>query len=540
MVDSVQAASTALIQQEDSLSPPAKRTRPDSSNVDDGLESLLVVPESFFSISLHPLLLDEIPGNLRTGCVVTTRIPQTGEGSKSTVCVRDRIRMAWRILLERAKKTGTEKLLREVEYLLSMRTDDSVEILEACKKLSSATTSIAGAEEGDWLFPLKSPLRKYAFLRRLAMAMYHSRDGGEIFDTLDVSFLDLLLDQPDIKDLGSRLLNLRLGEIEEEIGSTRRTDSEVTHLRQLSRMIARALERAGCPVAPDASTKKEFFRQTYVVPERTRQDHETVVSECERLIRELDERKNLKSKSEICHYTVGGKIKLPYRIRNGTLLVTEKELSYEEFVSQKKVMEKVNKKLQRKFFAGISRPKMHKCSISNEALSQLRSIFFNDRGCLRKSIVNDIDMSTKHGYINFANASCRDVRNDYRWQVPLRQHSALKNVPTRALVEALLAEHGCIHPDYEVIHDLGILIGGTEDQSIHHDIPRQTTSWLPEDPETSEKDFVGVPVNGWEYDRAAYNEAMACPYAPSSVLLGMGDSGTIQVGVQKNQIDRNG
>ena len=502
-----------------------------------GIESLLDVPQALFSISLRPLLMDEIPGNLKTGCLVTTRI--AGDGLASTVNIRDRVRMSWRILLSQSNSVGIEKLVQDVEYLLAMRTDDNVEILEACKKYSSAKIHIAGADEAEWLFPPKSPLRKYAFLRRVAMPMYHVQNGAKIVETLGASFLDLLLDLKESKELGSEILNQRLGEIELEMVSVDRTAIETKLLRQLYQMISRALERAGCPVIPNRSTRKDVRLEPYAVPERIREDQEAVKAECKRLLRELKGREKI-SKSEIPHYTAGGKVQLPYRIRNGTLLVTEQELSYDEFVSQTKLMEKVNKKLKRQFFPGVSRPKMHKCSLSSEALSQLRSIFFNDRGCLRKSITGDIDMSTKHGYINFANASCRDARNDYRWQVPLLRHNRLKNVPTRSLVEDLLAEHGCFHPEHETIHDLGILIGGTEDQSIHHDIPRQTTSWLPEDPETSEKSHVGVPVNGWEYDRAAYNEAMACPFAPSSVLLGMDDSGKIQVGVQKNQIDRNG
>ena len=95
-----------------------------------------------------------------------------------------------------------------------------------------------------------------------------------------------------------------------------------------------------------------------------------------------------------------------------------------------------------------------------------------------------------------------------------------------------------MHPEHERIHDLGILIGGTEDQSLHHDIPRQTTCWLKEPPEQGVK--LGIQANGWEFDRLDYNDAMASRYAPSSMLFGMGDRGECYVGVQKNQIERYG
>ena len=235
--------------------------------------------------------------------------------------------------------------------------------------------------------------------------------------------------------------------------------------------------------------------------------------------------------------SVGGKIRLPYRIHNGCLVVTEMEMSHEEFCKQTALMRKVNETLPRPFEPGVSRPKFQKVDLSKDALSKLRSIFFDADGRLRKSIVPDLDMTTRHGYINFRNASCNDERNDYRWQVPVKRHT-MRFIDTRSAVESFFSEQSILHPVNEKIHDLGILIGGTEDQPIHHDIPRQTTKWLPEDPNVSE--VMGVPVNGWEFDRAAYNESMAGPYAPSSVLLGMSETGAIKLGVQKNMIDRYG
>lgn len=521
------------------------------------INSLFHSSEAFFSISLRPLLLEEIPGNIRTGCLVTTRVNDGGDISKDDEInnIRDRIRMTWRRLLTTCQKStddssnGNTRLLQDVKCLLSSRSDDSLEILEACKKLSAATSVIAGADEADWLFP-RSSLRKYAFLRRLAMPMHHVVVQGSsttaVIGTLDVSLLNLLLDLPDLKDLVAQLLNQRLGEIEEEIdGKIVPSGLHARHLRQLQRMLSAALQRAGCSIRPDAYTKDEAAHDTYAIPERILKDEgvQKVRHECERLLRDLEERKK-NPEAEICHFTLGGETKIPDRIRDGSLLVTEEELSCEEFVRQKSIMEMVNKKLKRPFYPGTSRARMHKAGLSAEAVSKLKSIFFDERGRLRKSIASDIDKSSRHGYITFSNSICQDIRNDYRWQVPLRRHDGHHFVSTRSMVESLLSEHGLIHPEHERIHDLGILIGGTEDQSIHHDIPRQTTSWYPQDPKMADDDddapFVAIPVGGWEYDRAAYNEAMASPYAPCSVLIGMGGSGKISVGVQKNQIDRRG
>jgi hypothetical protein len=259
--------------------------------------------------------------------------------------------------------------------------------------------------------------------------------------------------------------------------------------------------------------------------------------ERQRLLQELEERKKHEG-AEICFFTVGGRVKLPNRMFNGCLLVTEHELPHEEFCSQMKLMTKVNKTLPRPFHPGTSRPRLHGVGKFKAALTQLRSIFFDSDGSLRRTIMDSADLSSRHGYINFSNASCLDQRNDYRWQVPIKRHSVRGFVTTRSAVESLFSEQKFIHPDHEKIHDLGILIGGTEDQSIHHDIPRQTTCWLPEDPEILGRS--GVPVTGWEFDRAAYNEAMAGPYAPSSLLLGMNETGDAHVGVQKNQVERYG
>lgn len=45
-------------------------------------------------------------------------------------------------------------------------------------------------------------------------------------------------------------------------------------------------------------------------------------------------------------------------------------------------------------------------------------------------------------------------------------------------------------------------------------------------------------MGGWEFDRIAYNDTMFSPYAPGGILLGTGENGRVQLGVQKNEIER--
>jgi len=72
-------------------------------------------------------------------------------------------------------------------------------------------------------------------------------------------------------------------------------------------------------------------------------------------------------------------------------------------------------------------------------------------------------------------------------------------------------------------------MGGTADQSLHHDCPRQVVSW-----DSQKAGQHHVP--GWEVDRLAYNDAMSSKNAPSSVLIGMNGANELLVGVQRDQV----
>lgn len=94
-------------------------------------------------------------------------------------------------------------------------------------------------------------------------------------------------------------------------------------------------------------------------------------------------------------------------------------------------MERVNQSIERPFIRGISRPAFKQLNLSQSTLEELKQIFFNCDGSLQASIVRDVDLSRKHGYINFSNSLCLEPRNDKRWQVPLRHHNSGERQHTR-------------------------------------------------------------------------------------------------------------
>ena len=220
-----------------------------------------------------------------------------------------------------------------------------------------------------------------------------------------------------------------------------------------------------------------------------------------------------------------------------SLLFTDRDMSHADFISNVHFMNEVNESLPRFFISGVSRPRLQKVELPTDKINEIKRLFFDADGSLRDDVKNDIDLSSKHGFINFQNLVNFETRDDKRWQVPIRQHSLGCLTPTRKAVERILA--AAFDPETETLDDLGILIGGTEDQPLHHDLARQHVSWLPE-----KWLYSGVsgmtPASGWEVDRLAYNEAMSSPNAPASLVMGMGDNTEVLLGVQNDQIIRVG
>jgi hypothetical protein len=221
------------------------------------------------------------------------------------------------------------------------------------------------------------------------------------------------------------------------------------------------------------------------------------------------------------------------RLFDGHILISEKEdgVSLEAFLKEALFMNKVNSGIPRPFVPFRSRPRMAALNLPRSAIDELKSVLFDVDGCLNREIVPDISQAKNHHYISFTNEERCGVA-DKRWQIPIRLGQTPGSVRTRARIEGIMRDAGLLNTAREKIHDLGLLVGGTEDQSLHHDLCRQWTFWLPH------VDSTDAPTLGWEANRFAYNEAMADRYAPSSFLIGMGRSDSIFIGVQKDQIER--
>jgi hypothetical protein len=221
---------------------------------------------------------------------------------------------------------------------------------------------------------------------------------------------------------------------------------------------------------------------------------------------------------------------------SGAELWTDQDMTESEFLLETGFMTKLNSTLARPFDFLRSRPRLSRVQLTDSHLNKLKSIFFSADGSLNTSCKPDVSVSVKHHYIQFSNIA-RAGKTDKRWQVPMKLHSQ-KLVRTRSLVESILIDAGIFNPDHETMHDVNLLIGGTEDQSLHHDVPRQMNCWLPT---SGYLDGAEEPILGWETNRLAYNSAMASKFAPSSMLIGMNDKGgKMLVGVQKDQIERSG
>jgi hypothetical protein len=104
-------------------------------------------------------------------------------------------------------------------------------------------------------------------------------------------------------------------------------------------------------------------------------------------------------------------------------------------------------------------------------------------------------------------------------------------------LQSLFEQEGIIHNKYEFINDIGLIIGGSEDQSLHHDIARNFSYWA----NSSKISEDGIyQHNGWEVNRLDYNEAMSSPFAPSSILIGVGHEENVYLGIQRDQINYHG
>jgi hypothetical protein len=108
----------------------------------------------------------------------------------------------------------------------------------------------------------------------------------------------------------------------------------------------------------------------------------------------------------------------------------------------------------------------------------------------------------------------------------------VKRIGARDDLESTLAMEKVVFPQVETLDEVGILIAGTEDQPLHHDLGRIFSGWVSSMAKYNAKEE--DPVAGWEVGRMEYNAAMASPYAPSSIIVPMGEEAFL--GIQKDQI----
>ena len=131
---------------------------------------------------------------------------------------------------------------------------------------------------------------------------------------------------------------------------------------------------------------------------------------------------------------------------------------------------------------------------------------------------------------------CNAERKDSRWQVPIRHHSIGNEVQSRSIVETIMEK--VLVPGKEQLDDIGLLFGGSEDQSLHHDTARQKTQWMKRRPFACDEEILEYDmISGWEVERLEYNAAMSDPYAPGSLLVGLhGGDRIVYLGVQKDYV----
>ena len=210
-------------------------------------------------------------------------------------------------------------------------------------------------------------------------------------------------------------------------------------------------------------------------------------------------------------------------------IYTPKDMDIFGFEEMKKECDKVNQKKIAVFVPGVSRPSLSKITLNEVGLSKIRDVFFDEDGSLKRNIIKDCVMKDNHHFIMFEGA----VYADMRWQVPIEKHSRkLGVVPTRRLIEEILEEEGIIDLEKEMITEMGMIMGGTMDQPIHHDIARRFTRFVYMNDENKQEE-----LEGWELDRDHYNNAMSSSTAPFSILIGMGKQSKVMLGVPKSRVN---
>jgi len=213
---------------------------------------------------------------------------------------------------------------------------------------------------------------------------------------------------------------------------------------------------------------------------------------------------------------------------DGIWTIDEKSalLPWEQFKHHVAFMRAVDKKLEREFDAAKSRPVMQQLQLGPGVTQQLKAVFFTEKGALKLEVQDSlVDDGSQFYNICFNNTN-KGTAKDHRFQLPVKSHpTSGVPVPIRMAVEKILINEGIIDPTVERVNGLAMLVGGTQDQIVHHDLPRVLLCYRKKN---------GKEVTGWELHRKGYNASMKSGHAPCSVLLPMGNDHLL-LGVQKDQ-----
>jgi hypothetical protein len=503
-----------------------------------------------------------------------------------------------RLLLPNSEYVTKSAIQRGVYDLLCTSSDTLSQVIDSVAKFqNNYPRSNRMFGEGELRWWNSSPMlsgyfRRLTFFRRLTRPICIKVVGGEtiVARRFTMSVLNILLDLPEIQEytLDAVLLQICCLSCIEEVSS-----KEATFLRHLVRTLSGlkdsgriigkdayrdamrfvcnirpqlqdllpnlteevsrdAIESAGIIYKQKTKTWYSYINKIQGNEQgrvkgpytRSSKSGSTMVLDNRRKFMEerrilIDEhmtKKRLHDNGSPGHKLISGVLPIE-RLADRALLYTDLDMSLPDFIYRTKFINQVNESFPRLCIPGKSRPRLQQVRLSADSVIALRKLLFDPDGSLSDTIKHDIDTSSKHGFINFENFLCMKKRHDKRWQVPIRKHCRGSRVRTRHAVEQILT--GIFNPETEALYDLGILVGGTEDQSLHHDVARQCVSWLPQECLTSCETGMN-PVTGWEIDRLTYNEAMSSPIAPSSILICMGDAGEVLLGVQKDQVLRIG
>jgi hypothetical protein len=181
----------------------------------------------------------------------------------------------------------------------------------------------------------------------------------------------------------------------------------------------------------------------------------------------------------------------------------------------KKLFHQKNLEKFPRYLCDDSRDPFSEISAPDSILQDIRELFFEKDGDkLAKSLSKDFN--SKQTIIpSYITLEEKVKIKDKRIQVEFKEESL-----TFKKVSELLSSAKLFNPEFEVIEDVSLLIGGTADQKIHCDIPRLfcffNNGTNPENL-VNLKDALGY--FGHEINRKFYNDAVSSKYGHSSIII---------------------